>query len=385
LSTLPLRTKKVVVDGTHRTRVPEETWEWIRPVLPLVGITRVADVTWLDTIGISVYQAIRPDSRSLSVAQGKGVTPLLARISAVMEGIETWHAERPDLRSTPATIREMRPSLGYPPENLTLAARNFLHEDCRVDWLPAQRVGGGSPTHVPAQLLVLDGRLSRIWDPPLFHPSSNGLASGNSTEEALLHGMYEVIERDATARAADANKAGDGRPRPRDVDLSAVDTPVLWTLLDLFAAAKVNVRARLLPSPTSVPTFDALIWDDAFPVSFRGIGTHLDAAVALSRALTEAAQSRVTAIAGSRDDIGKQPYRSVGVPVTPQRSDDAPLKLADVDSQRFSDTAEEVREVAGRIMSVTGSPPVYVDLKRADIGVPVVFAVCPGMRFRPFH
>nr|WP_285691742.1 YcaO-like family protein [Actinoplanes sp. NBRC 103695] len=379
------QTTKVLVDGTHRTRAPEETWEWIQPVVPMVGITRVADVTWLDTIGISVYQAIRPNSWSLSVSQGKGLTPLLARISAVMESIETWHAERPQLPSTPATIREMSPSLGYRPERLTLAARNYLHEDCRVDWLPAKQLATGSPTHVPAQLLNLDSRLSHTWSPPLFRPSSNGLASGNNTDEALLHGMYEVIERDATARAVDSSRADDDWSRPREVDLSTVDAPSLRSLLDLFARAKVNVRARLLPSPTSVPTFDALIWDDAFPVSFRGMGTHLDATVALSRGLTEAAQSRLTAIAGSRDDIGALPYRSAGMPAAPQPSDDARLDFADIKSRNFSNTGDEVLEVAGKLADVTGTLPIYVDLQRDDIGVPVVLTVCPGMRFLPFH
>ncbi|MFG1951311.1 YcaO-like family protein [Micromonospora sp. NPDC048830] len=376
------RTKKVIVDGTHRTKAPEETWEWIKPVLPRVGITRIADVTWLDTIGISVYQAIRPNSWSLSVSQGKGVTPLLARISAVMEGIEVWHAERPALPSTEATVGEMRPGLGYDPEELTLAERHFLHDDCRVTWLPAQSVDTGTPTHVPAQLLVLDGRVSRTWEPPLFYPSSNGLASGNTLDEALLHGMYEVIERDAIVRAA---FGGDGS-RPQKLDLSTVDAPSVRTTLELFGVAGVNVSVRRLPSQVAVPTFDAIIWDDAFPVSFRGIGSHLDAAVALSRALTEAAQSRTTAIAGSRDDLGKKPYRSTGTPPAARPSYESDrLDFTAVESVCISDTAEEVREVTGRILNSTGAPPVYVNLTRDDIGVPVALAVCPGMRYKALH
>lgn len=58
--------------GTHRLVPPEVTWERIRPILRTLGITRVADVTGLDDVGIPVHQAIRPASHTLSVSQGKG-------------------------------------------------------------------------------------------------------------------------------------------------------------------------------------------------------------------------------------------------------------------------------------------------------------------------
>src|SRR5690349_5920121 len=73
---------------------PEETLERIRPLMPLAGITRVADVTWLDTIGIPVVMVVRPNARSLSVAQGKGLNIIAARVSGIMESLECFHAER---------------------------------------------------------------------------------------------------------------------------------------------------------------------------------------------------------------------------------------------------------------------------------------------------
>jgi YcaO-like protein with predicted kinase domain len=59
--------------GTHRLVPPAETLARLRPLLPKLGITRVANVTGLDTIGIPVAMAVRPNSRSLSVSQGKGL------------------------------------------------------------------------------------------------------------------------------------------------------------------------------------------------------------------------------------------------------------------------------------------------------------------------
>ena len=80
--------------GSHRAVPPAETVARLRPLLPLMGITRLADVTGLDRIGVPVFQAIRPLSRSVSVSQGKGLSPDAARASALMEAVETWHAER---------------------------------------------------------------------------------------------------------------------------------------------------------------------------------------------------------------------------------------------------------------------------------------------------
>src|ERR1700752_1277998 len=80
----------------------------IQPMLPVMGITRIGDVTGLDRIGIPVVVVTRPNSRSLAVSQGKGVTLDCARVSGVMESIEGWHAERIDLPLRLATPEEMR-------------------------------------------------------------------------------------------------------------------------------------------------------------------------------------------------------------------------------------------------------------------------------------
>src|SRR5215472_9591286 len=79
--------------GTQRAAAPDETLRRIKPLLPRAGITRLADVTGLDWIGLPVYQAIRPNSRNISVSQGKGLTRAQAKVSALMESLESFHAE----------------------------------------------------------------------------------------------------------------------------------------------------------------------------------------------------------------------------------------------------------------------------------------------------
>ena len=58
---------KAFSTGTHRTRHPEQTWSIVAPHLMSFGITRVADVTGLDTLGIPVAMAVRPAASSSAV------------------------------------------------------------------------------------------------------------------------------------------------------------------------------------------------------------------------------------------------------------------------------------------------------------------------------
>jgi len=81
-------------DGTHRTATLEQTWARFAPAAKRAGITRIAELTGLDTLGIPVFAAVRPLGRSLSTQQGKGITPLAAKVSALMESLETWTAEQ---------------------------------------------------------------------------------------------------------------------------------------------------------------------------------------------------------------------------------------------------------------------------------------------------
>src|ERR1700716_4064363 len=79
--------------GTHRTADPGETLARVRPHAARMGITRLGNITGLDHIGIPVAVAVRPNSRSVSVSQGKGLELPQAMASALMEACEGFHAE----------------------------------------------------------------------------------------------------------------------------------------------------------------------------------------------------------------------------------------------------------------------------------------------------
>nr|WP_297624196.1 YcaO-like family protein [Nocardia sp.] len=360
---------------------PEETLERIRPAFADVGLTRLADVTWLDEIGIPVVQAIRPNGKLLSVSQGKGLTKAAAAVSAAMEAIESWHAENLPQGEVRASLFEMQGSIGYRVDSLQLPDRHSLNAHRRLEWTAAWRIRDGQETFVPSGYLRLDSRVASRYMPPLFDSSSNGLASGNTFDEATLHALYELIERDAQVESLLG--AGPKTLIPETIDGNAGE---LWAR---FRDADVHVTAAYLPSPTAVPCYMAKIWSDLFPVFFAGSGCHLDRDVALCRALTEAAQSRITAIAGTRDDMTRQQYddarlhqRTFGGTPTHQLPEGSEDFQATPSISQYL-LADDLALVVDQIEQATEQPVFVADLTRPEIGIPVARAFGPGLRYDP--
>jgi ribosomal protein S12 methylthiotransferase accessory factor len=361
---------KAIVHGTHRACTADQTWDRVRPLLSTVGITRVADLTRLDVIGIPVFQAVRPLSRNLSVSQGKGLTPMLARVSAVMEGIETWHAEQVTLSATEAGIADVAPTLGYSPFRLSLATRHALAPSTRLHWVTATGVHTGRPGWVPREYVELDFTVAETWQPPLFRMSSNGLSSGNTAAEATLHGLCEVVERDSLARLNLVPVAQRRHVEPRSIGDGDVHT-----LLDMLRDAGVAFDIVDATGPTGVAAFAVQIWSADHVLVASGAGCHPDREVALCRALTEAAQSRLTLIAGARDDIDSRLYYG-GTSVLPPG---VPCTYTEIPTAVSDDIAADVERASRAVQDVTGVEPLVVDLSRDSVGIPVVRVVCPGM------
>jgi ribosomal protein S12 methylthiotransferase accessory factor len=145
-----------------------------------------------------------------------------------------------------------------------------------------------------------------------FLHTTNGLASGNSEDEAVLHGLCEVIERDALAIwecSADVVQTA------RRIDLESIKTSPASDVVQQLLAADILPIIWDTTSDVGIATFRVALYDCMSDPVARplptglGAGCHPDRIVAVCRALTEAAQSRLTAIAGSRDDLGRPRYR----------------------------------------------------------------------------
>ncbi|MGF7175013.1 YcaO-like family protein [Azospirillum doebereinerae] len=374
--------------GTHRVMAPEQTLARVAPFLPIMGITRVANVTGLDSVGIPVVMVTRPNSRSISVSQGKGVTLAAAKASGVMESIESYHAERITLPLKFASFEEMRwthPVVDV--GRLPRLATSAYSPHSPILWIEGEDLLNGGRKWVPFETVHLNFTVAMAPGQGCFLPSSNGLASGNHRTEAISHALTELIERDATTlwRLFGASAQEDTR-----IDLDSVDDPVCRSLIDRFDAAGVEVGVWEITSDLGLPAFLCRIVEreDLPQQSVRpasGMGCHVAREIALSRALTEAAQSRLTFIAGARDDMPRAEYDRH---LDPARHAQWKARITAGAGRRnfagcptsFAPTIEaDLEHQLARLRACGIDEAVMVDLTKPEFGIPVVRMVVPGL------
>lgn len=374
---------KVFFAGTHRVRPPQETLDLITPLLPAYGVTRLADVTGLDVIGIPVVMAVRPLATTLTVFQGKGADLLAAKVSGAMEAIEVWHAENavpaPDVLDAPAAELD----LGYRVTDLDHQG-SLLTEKTRLDWIPARTAVTDRQVLVPRASVQMGWRPRDDWRNYLLTQSSNGLASGNTRSEAVIHALYEAIERDATSEVAHL-------PADRRVylDPDTVDDEYCRGLIELIRRAKAWLEVVYVPNRWGLPCFVAYLWhEDLAACLATGAGVHSDPAVAFSRAVTEAAQSRLTLISATRDDLDPSVYRlsetASDHPSTPGRPIGWQQVLSGCSAPRFGTDDAEADWLAERVTEFGGCEPMVVRLAERE-ELAVVKVLCPGLRFDGRH
>jgi YcaO-like protein with predicted kinase domain len=385
---LKSRTPKRYWSGTHRSVPPNETWERIAPLLPRFGITRVADITGLDRIGIPVATAIRPLSRSVAVAAGKGVDLVAAKTSAAMEAIECAHAEyvdRPLIFAARSEISQTRRAVDL--QSLPLLRGHGLTEQSRLLWIEGCELPDGSPVMLPYELVHAHYCPPGLPRSGAFLATTNGLSSGNVMAEAISHALFEVIERDAL-NLWSRRPAGERLGRLLDFDSADIGSSLAGETIERLNHAGLKVAAWDIASDIRLPAFHCVIVDAADPDGHPGTGTgcHPDKDVALARALFEAVQVRAIYISGGRDDLYRREYE-----VEHMRSFRSaivrPAGLADAAQRRFSElpsrSAEYFEDDLLRALdnlSAAGCPSVItVDLSQPESGIAVVRVIVPGL------
>jgi YcaO-like protein with predicted kinase domain len=376
--------------GTHRLTAPEETLARVRPHAAQMGITRLGNITGLDRIGIPVAIAVRPNSRSVSVSQGKGLELPQAMASALMEACEGFHAETigPVRR---AAYRELTHSGGVAaPDKLCAGARPF-DIAAAIDWIEGHDLLFGGSCWVPAEIVHTD--YARPRPDGYFLAGSNGLASGNHLVEAINAALYELVERDALAlwmARSLRERAACG------LDVASVDDRDCRRLLEMYAAAHIAVRVWNVTTEIGIAAFLCEICDFApgdpqLLRRFHGSGCHADRAIALSRALTEAAQTRLTYIAGVRDDLSPAEYHAVpgddirDALLEALAREIAPIRFTAVPDFAAADLGEDLQLALARLRAAGIERVVAIDLTRPEFGIPVVRLVIPGLEWDPHH
>lgn len=364
-----------------RARRLGETWTLARAAGIGAGVTRLADISGLAGMGLRVFQAVRPFSRSLTVAQGKGGSTLAAKISAMLEAAEMacgerlpWPGRETPLLQLPEPVQRYwtgdRPPLAID-----------LDPSLSRGWVEGRLLGTRRPMPMPWDLLSLD-----FTRRPLeYAASSVGLATGNTREEAELAALCELLENHLMARFEEL------RPRERralQIDAASIAEPEFVRELHRVSAAGFTPHLWSLGQDQDIPAIACVLFpaepmlDSMAPAA--GTACHPDAATAGLAALREAAQGRAALVAGTRDDIRPAHYhegssRVRALAIATLAFGDGSLPWANVPTWRCSTTAEAVARLEAAIARFTALPVAIFSHPPPIPGLHVVHALAPGL------
>ena len=374
--------------GTHRVIAPRETIEINQDKLKKAGITRIADITDLDRIGLPIYTAIRPTAEegAISIYGGKGISKDHAKASAMMEGFERYSAERQDSDETIiATPNEIGRYGDYiDPKSLNLP-KDFEKKDIsdiNLEWSKSKDIISGNEYYIPTNA-IFHPYASDSNAESLFKSNTNGLASGNILDEAILHGMLEVIERDAWSIFELTHK------NYAQIDIESIESELIIDIIDKFESEGIKIKLMDFTADIKIPTIaasaDDTITKDAGLLTL-GMGTHLDPEVAILRALTEVAQSRATQINGAREDTVRADFaREAGYERMKRinkyyfKDEEEKICLSDIENKSTSSITKDIEIVKNELTANDIEKILYVDLTRPEIDVSVVRVVIPEM------
>jgi ribosomal protein S12 methylthiotransferase accessory factor len=376
------------IDAGERGVPVADTYARVRRVARFVPISRVADLTPLDDLGLPAYSAVTPLAKDLKIHNGKGATREAARVSAMMEAVERVSGEHTSAPTVLASYQELQASGPLPPVDpraFELPADTGYRPEAKFTWVQGRELLGGRDVLIPVDLV--------ISPPPegiLLDVDTNGLASGNSHLEATAHAICEVIERDAFSQVLFMAAFGDPEDRPYAVVQIELGTlpPQAREWAERIARAGLQLDVVDITGDVGVPTFHALLLDPHYPAPggerrprrFFGSGTHPDPEVAVFRALSEAIQSRLILIQAARDSYNRlrTPPRAAPAPGT------RPVRLqrrsfARAAGFKSGDLLADFRFLLERLAQAGVRQCIAVDLTDPRWSIPVVRVRIAGL------
>jgi YcaO-like protein with predicted kinase domain len=348
-----------------------------------IGISRLADVTGLDVIGLPVVAAVRPFTRNLSVSFGKGNCFEQACVSAVMEAAELFFAERPPQPLLMARYCDITDEALDP-----RCLQQLDHDDdvaaVRFSWTEGHHRSTGSPILVPWEVVSMDftdeARSSRRH----LNFGATGLAAGFDEDRAILHGLYEVIERNAH----DAwNQWADLTRLESLVGIRSIEDLETLTLIDKIQHADLDVVIWDMTDRVGVPCYlvEILSLRNQTETPYvQGAAADLSPAMAIRRALTEAIQIRLTYISGSRDDLEWTDYGQRYDHMLENRRQllkvVAGTHLVPAHDAQSPSAKGKIAEVSLRLRAAGFEDAIVVRLTAANDPVHVVKVIVPSLR-----
>lgn len=365
-----------------RIQSPEKTLQSLAPIFDKIGITRIANVTHLDHFyGIFISNCIRPNSQNLSISQGRGSSLILSDISAIMESVEAYHAENPP-------NCKFKGSFAHCYSDKLLVNPNLLYsnkfaislEEIEFEWSEAYNIFDNKRLFIPTSITRINTCLPSL-DYFYFDVSSNGLAAGNSKEEAMYHAICEIIERDALTKwqQLDLSLKNECRVAVNTVDDFNQD------FISKLQQNHLKLKIWEITSNLGVPTYHVAIIDQQSIRNlniFTGTGTHLSKSIALFRAISEGIQGRLAHITGVRDDLFFWYYKKLGLndkKFIPQEDDLIGKSYSNCVSLPVKDVVKNLEFVLNIIRNYKYEQVLMVDHTKPDLNIPVVQIFIPGM------
>lgn len=379
------------IKGTYRVKDPVDTYDSNEEKLRTAGITRITEITHLDRVKIPVFSSIRPTAQSggVSVYAGKGATVEQARASAMMEGFERYSAEKQDIDQEKISIsayNEIKNDSILNPRDLLLP-KSFENQNIemqKLEWIEAEEIISESPILVPANAVFHPYIPNREIKPSamaMFKGNTNGLASGNVIEEAVLHGIFEVVERDAWSifELTKRNK--------KQIDLDTIENETVSELVEKFTSQGIKIKLMDITADLKIPTIvasaDDTVLKDAALLTL-GVGTHLNPEIAAIRALSEVAQSRATQIHGTREDTVRADFmRKAGYENMKRTNkdyfveEDEKINLSDIENKITGSIKRDIEVSIEEVQKAGLDKVIYYDLTREEIGVNVARVIIP--------
>jgi ribosomal protein S12 methylthiotransferase accessory factor len=398
--------KLVMTSGGYRSVMPRTTVSrFRRHVSPLTGVVSrlepVAADLPLNTNYYAVHnfsapaQSIQELKAGLSGGSfGKGSTAEQGEASALMEAIERYSGvfQGDEIRVT-RRFTDFAPDEAIPPNDSLLysdaqyraqahaadsmemhTAPEQFDPSLEMEWTPVWSLRDRRFRYLPTSLLYFFYR-----GPGQINADSNGCAAGNTLAEAIVQGFLELVERDAYSIW------WYNRLQRPQVDLDRFDDPYIRDLRTLLAENGHRLWVLDITNDLGIPSYVAIAqWTNKRKEKIEfGSGSHFEPRIALLRAITELNQFLSIGLMddGRGDQAtldGVAPLRLKDHPyLTPS---EVPAVKPELDAKFSRLAAHEQVEACVNLAKRKGLDFLVLDQTRADIAVPVVKVVVPGLR-----
>jgi len=349
-------------ENGFRTVTAEETVRKIENLFLTTGFEITSEQIWVENTPLSYYifHFLSPEgSQADKIYIGKGFSENQCTASAAMEFVERFCAQRfGDEPVVEASYNQLKDK-ARDPSLFILPGDSCYTPDLQLEWIWGYSLTYEEPVLVPANFIFLPytaGRPSQY----IADFDSNGLATGNCLEEAILHGLLEVVERDARM-IIEYN-----RLVMPDLEPDLADEEPLARFFGELSSCAIKAWAKNIATDIPIPSIGIFLKGNCKnkPVYSYAAGCYLSPRIALSRALTEALQLY------PRCENYKQWLNSGHISYLYDKSEKR-IKFSALEDLSSDDLKENILSCVA-ILKEFEAEVIVVDLSRKEMVFPVV-------------